>query len=168
MHDRSFLFRLPAGGIVRATNPAPIPDPFFAVGRGNRGNVSRFCRASPKAGVARSLVRAARRAGDSPIPFLARLAAAMRGTLCGRVCEGGYDLASLPTRERWMPMKRTALLVAAVMAALVLTMTAGPLSQRGISPQPAQARLPALTVTVACKATPDPNRGHCSVAVWLQ
>ena len=52
-------------------------------------------------------------------------------------------------------MKRTALLVAAMMAALVLAMTAGPLSQRGISPEPAQARLPALTATVACKATPE-------------
>ena len=55
-------------------------------------------------------------------------------------------------------MKRTAVLVAAVMAALVLTMTAGPLSQRGLSPEPAQARLPALTVTVACKATPETTR----------
>ena len=52
-------------------------------------------------------------------------------------------------------MKRTPLLVAAAKAALVLTITAGPLSQRGISPEPAQARLPALTVTVACKATPE-------------
>ncbi len=52
-------------------------------------------------------------------------------------------------------MRRTALLVCAVMAALVLTMTAGPVSQQGLTPQPAQARLPALTVTVACKATPE-------------
>src|SRR5215217_3570356 len=57
-----------------------------------------------------------------------------------------------------MLMKRTALLVAVVMAALVLTMTASPLSQREISPEPAQARLPALTVTVACKATPETTR----------
>ena len=41
------------------------------------------------------------------------------------------------------------------MAALVLTITAGPVSQQGISPQATQARLPALTVTVACKATPE-------------
>ena len=33
MHDRSSLFRLPAEGIVRATNPAPTLDPSFAVGR---------------------------------------------------------------------------------------------------------------------------------------
>jgi hypothetical protein len=52
-------------------------------------------------------------------------------------------------------MRRTALLVCAVMAALVLTMTAGPVSKQGFSPQPAQARLPALTVSVACKATPE-------------
>ena len=41
------------------------------------------------------------------------------------------------------------------MAALVLTMTAGPVSQQGLSPQAAQERLPVLTVTVACKATPE-------------
>jgi hypothetical protein len=58
-----------------------------------------------------------------------------------------------------MGMRRTALLVAAVMAALVLTMTAGPLSKQGLlSPDPAQARMPALTVTVACKATPETTR----------
>jgi hypothetical protein len=55
-------------------------------------------------------------------------------------------------------MRRTALLVAAVMAALVLTMTVGPVSQQGLSPQAAQARLPALTVTVACQATPERTR----------
>src|SRR5215217_8967613 len=64
-----------------------------------------------------------------------------------------------------MLMRRTALLVCAVTVALVLTMTAGPVSQRVLSPQPAQARLPALTVTVACKATPEKthvknNRGR--------
>jgi hypothetical protein len=52
-------------------------------------------------------------------------------------------------------MRRTALLVSALTVALALTMTAGPLSKQGLSPQPAQARLPALTVTVACKATPE-------------
>ena len=52
-------------------------------------------------------------------------------------------------------MRRTALLVSALMVALALTMTAGPLSKQGLSPQPAQARLPALTVIVACKATPE-------------
>jgi hypothetical protein len=54
-----------------------------------------------------------------------------------------------------MGMSRTALLVGALTAALVLTMTSGPVSKQGISPQPAQARLPALTVSVACKATPE-------------
>ena len=52
-------------------------------------------------------------------------------------------------------MSRTAVLVSALMAALVLTMAAGPVSKQGLSPQPAQARLPALTVSVACKATPE-------------
>ena len=59
MHDRSSLFRLPAGRIVRATNPAPTLDPSFAVGREDRGEVSRFCRASLRAGVARLLARSA-------------------------------------------------------------------------------------------------------------
>src|SRR5215207_932369 len=54
-----------------------------------------------------------------------------------------------------MGMRRTARLVSALAAALVLTMTSGPVSKQGLSPQPAQARLPALTVTVACKATPE-------------
>jgi hypothetical protein len=57
-----------------------------------------------------------------------------------------------------MGMRRTAVLVSALTAALVLTMTAGPVSQQGLSPQSAQARLPALTVSVACKATPE--RSH--------
>jgi hypothetical protein len=52
-------------------------------------------------------------------------------------------------------MRRTALLVGALTAALALTMTAGPVSKQGLSPQPAQARMPALTVSVACKATPE-------------
>jgi hypothetical protein len=68
-------------------------------------------------------------------------------------------LLSLPLlHERWMGMRKIGLLISAVMAALVLTMTSGPLSQQGLSPQPAQARLPALTVTVACKATPETTR----------
>src|SRR5215204_5826893 len=65
---------------------------------------------------------------------------------------------SLPTKERWMGMRRTGLLATAVMAVLVLTMTAGPMSKQGLSPKPAQARIPALTVTVACKATPETTR----------
>ena len=52
-------------------------------------------------------------------------------------------------------MRSTALLVSTLTVALALTMTAGPLSKQGLSPQPAQARLPALTVTVACKVTPE-------------
>jgi hypothetical protein len=54
-----------------------------------------------------------------------------------------------------MGMRRTALLVSALTAALALTMTAAPVSKQGLSPQPAQARLPALTVSVACKVTPE-------------
>jgi hypothetical protein len=54
-----------------------------------------------------------------------------------------------------MGMRRTALLVGALTAALVLTMTPGPVSRQGLSPQPAQARQSALTVIVACKATPE-------------
>jgi hypothetical protein len=52
-------------------------------------------------------------------------------------------------------MRRTPLLVSALTAALALTMTAGPVSKQELSPQPAQARMPALTVSVACKATPE-------------
>jgi hypothetical protein len=48
---------LPAEGIVRATNPSPTTDPSFAMGREDRGEVSRFCRASLRAGVARLLAR---------------------------------------------------------------------------------------------------------------
>src|SRR5215203_3377280 len=55
-------------------------------------------------------------------------------------------------------MRKIGLLISAVMAALMLTMTAGPVSHQGLSPQPAQARTPALTVTVACKATPETTR----------
>jgi len=54
-------------------------------------------------------------------------------------------------------MRKTILLVGAVMASLMFTM-AGPPSERGLSPDPAQARPPALTVTVACKATPETTR----------
>jgi hypothetical protein len=54
-----------------------------------------------------------------------------------------------------MGLGRTAQLVSALSAALALTMTSGAVSEQGLSPQPAQARLPALTVTVACTATPE-------------
>jgi hypothetical protein len=60
-----------------------------------------------------------------------------------------------PPKERWMAMRRTALLVGALTAALVLTMTSGPVSRQRVSPDPAQARQLALTVSVACKATPE-------------
>src|SRR5215204_4288489 len=76
----------------------------------------------------------------------------------GSTGRGANIFVSLPTKERWMGMRRTALLATAVMAALVLTMTAGPMSKQGLSPEPAQARPPALTVTVACKATPETTR----------
>ena len=54
-------------------------------------------------------------------------------------------------------MRKTLLFVGVVMSALVLAML-GPVSERGLSPDPAQARTPALTVTVACKATPETTR----------
>ena len=57
MHDRSSLFSLPAEGIVWATNPATTLNPSFAMWRGNHGEVSRLCRASLRAGVARLLAR---------------------------------------------------------------------------------------------------------------
>src|SRR5918998_4842998 len=56
---------MPAEGIVRATNPAPTPDPSFAVGREDRGGVSRFRRASLRAGVAGLLARSDGRAEES-------------------------------------------------------------------------------------------------------
>jgi hypothetical protein len=54
-------------------------------------------------------------------------------------------------------MRKAVLLVGTVIAALVVAI-AGPTSERGLSPHPAQARPPALTVTVACKATPEVTR----------
>lgn len=54
-------------------------------------------------------------------------------------------------------MRKTILLVGAVMAALVLAM-AGPAPMQGLSPHPAEAVTPALTVTVACKGTPETTR----------
>ena len=57
-----------------------------------------------------------------------------------------------------MGIRRTALSVGALTAALVLTMTSGAVSKQGLSPKPAQARLPALTVSVACEATPERTR----------
>jgi hypothetical protein len=54
-------------------------------------------------------------------------------------------------------MRKTVLLVGALGAALVFAMV-GPASERGLSPHPAEARTPALAVTVACKATPETTR----------
>jgi hypothetical protein len=54
-------------------------------------------------------------------------------------------------------MSKLVMLVGAVAAALGLAV-AGPASERGLSPYPAEARTPALTVTVACKATPETTR----------
>jgi hypothetical protein len=54
-------------------------------------------------------------------------------------------------------MRKAVLLVGAVMAALVLAMS-GPAMEQGPSPRPAEAVTPALTVTVACKATPEVTR----------
>jgi len=51
-------------------------------------------------------------------------------------------------------MRKTIMSAGVATAALVFTM-AGPLPQRGFSPQPAEAARPALTVTVACQATPE-------------
>jgi hypothetical protein len=54
-------------------------------------------------------------------------------------------------------MSKRVMLVGAVVAALGLAV-AGPASELGFSPHPAEARTPALTVTVACKATPETTR----------
>ena len=55
-------------------------------------------------------------------------------------------------------MRKAILSVGAVMVALVVFTLAGPTSERGLSPHPAQARPPSLTVTVACNATPEITR----------
>ena len=54
-------------------------------------------------------------------------------------------------------MRKAVVLVGAVMAALVLAMS-GPSLERGLSPRPADAVTPALTVTVACKTNPEVTR----------
>jgi len=54
-------------------------------------------------------------------------------------------------------MRKTVLLTGAMLAVLMFAIV-GPTSERGLSPHPAQARPPALTVTVACKATPEVTR----------
>jgi hypothetical protein len=54
-------------------------------------------------------------------------------------------------------MRNAVVLVGAVMVALVLAMS-GPTLEQGLSPRPAEAVTPALTVTVACKATPETTR----------
>ncbi len=57
-----------------------------------------------------------------------------------------------------MGMRRTILLVGAAMASALVLAMAGPASERGLSPHPAQARTPALTVSVACEAAPEVTR----------
>jgi hypothetical protein len=54
-------------------------------------------------------------------------------------------------------MRKLVMLVGAVVAALGLAV-AGPSFERGLSPHSAEARTPAITVTVACKATPEATR----------
>ena len=54
-------------------------------------------------------------------------------------------------------MRKAVLLVGAVTAALMLSMS-GPSLERGLSPRSADAVTPALTVTVACKANPEVTR----------
>jgi hypothetical protein len=55
-------------------------------------------------------------------------------------------------------MSKLVMLVGAVAAALGLAV-AGPPSERGLSPHPAEARsLPPVNVNVACKATPETTR----------
>jgi hypothetical protein len=54
-------------------------------------------------------------------------------------------------------MRKTIMPASVATAALVFTM-ASPLPQRSFSPQPAEAARPALTVTVACQATPEVTR----------
>jgi hypothetical protein len=56
-----------------------------------------------------------------------------------------------------MRMRKIVLLTSAVMAALVITMV-GAASEQGLSPRPVEASTPALTVAVACKATPEVTR----------
>jgi hypothetical protein len=56
-----------------------------------------------------------------------------------------------------MGMRKLGLLIGAVLAVLVLTMV-GVASKQGLSPRPVEASTPALTVTVACKATPETTR----------
>jgi hypothetical protein len=54
-------------------------------------------------------------------------------------------------------MRKTFMVAGVATAALVFTM-AGPSPERDFSPQPAEAARPALTVTVACQATPEVTR----------
>jgi hypothetical protein len=54
-------------------------------------------------------------------------------------------------------MRKTVLLVGAMLATLGLTM-AGPASKQVASPRPVEAATPALMVTVACNASPETTR----------
>jgi hypothetical protein len=66
-------------------------------------------------------------------------------------------------------MRKAVLLVGTVMAALVLAMS-GPSLEQGLSPRPAEAVTPTLTVTVACKATPEvtrvENNRNRNIKIW--
>ena len=55
-----------------------------------------------------------------------------------------------------MGMMVLGLLLASALALAVTLFV--PVSERGVSPRPAEARTPALTVTVACEATPERTR----------
>jgi hypothetical protein len=55
-----------------------------------------------------------------------------------------------------MSMMMLGLLLASTLA-LALTLFT-PVSERGVAPRPAEARTPALKVTVACKGTPERTR----------
>jgi hypothetical protein len=54
-------------------------------------------------------------------------------------------------------MRKTIMEVGVAMAALVFDILR-PTPERGFSPQPAEAARPALTVIVACQATPERTR----------
>jgi hypothetical protein len=69
----------------------------------------------------------------------------------------GFLLFLRPAKEGWRGMSKLVILVGAVVAALGLAV-AGPASELGFFPHPVEARTPALTVTVACKATPETTR----------
>lgn len=66
-------------------------------------------------------------------------------------------------------MRKIIVLFGAMLAALVFAM-AGPESKQMLAPRPVAAATPALTVTVACKATPEVTRvkNNRSRAITIQ